>query len=351
MDETMEAVIAPKPGIEVIYAGGTISSLATPQGYREGGHVVDLVGQLEQHAPSFRDKLTLGEAEVAYSGLSENLDEEYLNLIKEKVENALGRNPYAAVITHGTDSMEQTARYLQTNFGERLKTQGAKIILTGANEDISAEKTDAWSNLAFAFESAYGDAEPGVYVAFHGRLIPADKVIKEPFNGVEMNYASVDDPEYQAALRQQQDHSQQLVEQLETTFGRKAEATDKVIDYKVNVIRQDHKELLDLIGTNQVDAVLLTLYHSGTANTEKSDMSVAELARKLAERGIAVFGVTENGEPCRFGGYETSVKLQEAGIVPLGDMLHDVALAKLQLVQANQLSPQQLKEKMLEQLV
>jgi len=64
------------------------------------------------------------------------------------------------------------------------------------------------------------------------------------------------------------------------------------------------------------------------------------------ERGIALFAVTENGEPVNFGGYETSVKLQEAGIVPLGNMAHDVALAKLRLIDPT-FEADQLKQEML----
>jgi L-asparaginase/Glu-tRNA(Gln) amidotransferase subunit D len=214
MPDENKTMTAPKPGIEVIYAGGTISSLATPDGYREGGHVVDLIGQLEEHAPGFKDKITLGEAQVAYTGLSENLDKECLAQIDQKASAALDRSPHAALVTHGTDSMEQTARDLQKNFIDRLVAQAAKIIITGANEDLSEENTDAWDNLAFAFESAYGDAEPGVYVAFHRRLIPADKVVKEPFNGREMNYTSVDDPTYIEALAQQKNTLPKLLNDL-----------------------------------------------------------------------------------------------------------------------------------------
>lgn len=41
-------IVYPQKNIEVIYAGGTISSLVTSAGYREGGHVVDLMGLLRE---------------------------------------------------------------------------------------------------------------------------------------------------------------------------------------------------------------------------------------------------------------------------------------------------------------
>jgi L-asparaginase/Glu-tRNA(Gln) amidotransferase subunit D len=300
---------------EIIYAGGTISSLATPQGHREGGHIVDLVSQLEAHTPEFQGRFALGEAQVAYTGLSENLDAVYLADIAQSVTSALEREPKAAVITHGTDSMEQTARFLDTRFAKRLKNQAAKIIVTGANDDLSVPGSDAWDNLAFAFESANGDAEPGVYVAFHRKLIPASLVVKEPFDGIAMNYAARTDPGYQQALQRQREYSREL----SARYGQAV--SDRVIDYPVNVIRLNHQELLTSVSAKNIGAVLLTLYHSGTAHTEKPEQSVAALAQKLtAEQGITLFGVTENGEPCTLDGYETSVRLADAGIVPLGDM-------------------------------
>jgi L-asparaginase/Glu-tRNA(Gln) amidotransferase subunit D len=333
MHATAEIIKPPKPTIDVVYAGGTISSLATPEGYREGGHVTDLLGPLEQHKPGFQDTLTIGQTAVAYSGLSENIDEQELRNIEHVVTEALGHGPYSVVLTHGTDSMEQTGRSLRARLIERLRTRNQRIILTGANDDVSTPDTDVWDNLGFTFDCAASDIEPGVYIAFHDKLIPADLAVKEPFNGVAMNFASRDDPAYQEAVRRQQAEAQRLIGQLAAVYGRQPEALPDIVDYRVNFIRNNHRELLDYTDTHDVRAVLLTLYHSGTANTANSELSVAELAKKLnREKGIVLFGVTENGEPVNFGAYETSVKLKEAGIVPLGDMLHDVALAKLRLI-------------------
>jgi len=330
-DPNPEIQDKPKPSVKVIYAGGTISSLSTPEGHREGGHVVDLVGKLKQHIPNYSVNITLGDAEVAYTGLSENIDDEYWEAIDQKVADSLESDPKAVVITHGTDSMEQTARRLQAEYGELLQTKNSVIILTGANDDISAPGTDAWDNLGFAFSSAGSDLEPGVYVAFHGKLIPADLVVKEPFNDIEMNYAAIDDPEYIAAVENQKQRAAQLIGELEATYGTEG-ASSVVVDYPVNVARADHQDLISYIDSTQVDSVLLTLYHSGTASVEKPASSVADLARQLQAKGVAVFAVTENGEAVNFGAYETSIKLADAGIVPLGNMLHDVALAKLRLM-------------------
>jgi L-asparaginase/Glu-tRNA(Gln) amidotransferase subunit D len=346
MEPNKEILKNPNPLVEVIYAGGTISSLATAEGYREGGHVMDLVGQLGQHYPGFQDSVTIGNTAVAYTGLSENLDEEALQDIEEKVDEALSRDPDVIAMTHGTDSLEQTARRMDKKYDTELKARNKKLIITAANDDVSVPGTDVWPNLAFTFDCAADThIPPGAYVSFHGKLIPASLVVKEPFNGREMNYTSKTDPEYLEAVRQQQARAQELITHIDDYY--KTQPNDEsVIDYPVNVIRPNHDELLQHLETNPAKAVLFTLYHSGTANTANPAMSVAELASKLHERGVTCFAVTENGEPVNFGAYETGIKLREAGIVPLGDMLHDVALAKLRLT-AQSSEPEQLKSEML----
>lgn len=324
-----------KPSVEIIYAGGTISSLATPEGYREGGHAFNLIGLLEERSRNFKPNFKLKNKQVAFTGLSENMDERHWAAIDAKTEIALGRCPRGVLITHGTDSMEQTARHLQETFTEQLRDCDARIILTGANDTIEQADTDAWDNLRFGLESAAGDTEPGVYVAFHDRLIPADEVAKLPYvKGGEVGFISRNDPLYVRLAREQQAHSEALISKLATAYGTD-QNEDQAISYDVNTIRPDHQSLVEQCGDPGLKAVLLTLYHSGTANTEDDDQSVATLVEQLrSERPIVFFAVTETGEPVDLRAYETSVTLRKAGVVPLYDMLRDVALAKLRLADA-----------------
>lgn len=325
-------IVYPRKNIEVIYAGGTISSLATSAGYREGGHAVDLVGLLIQKYPDMKGRFVLGKTVIAYTGLSENMDEGHWIDIEKAVRKVIGTNTKAVIITHGTDSMEQTARRLKSTFENELVENGIKIILTGANDDISASDTDAWDNLLFAFESADSSKKPGVYVAFHQKLIPAELVVKEPFNGHKMNFVSKSDPEYVVSIKVQKNKEEELVDKLRQSVG-SVSAADSVMEYDVNVVRNGHDEFISRVIEENIRAVILILYHSGTANTEKPELSVSHLVNRLrVEKGIVFFGVTENGEPVNLHSYETSVRLREAGVVPLYNIERRVALAKLQLV-------------------
>jgi L-asparaginase len=75
------------------------------------------------------------------------------------------------VITHGTDTMTQTAQALRS-------VEGKTIVLTGALAPARFNETDAPFNLGMAFAAAQ-IAPPGVYIAMNGTLFRGDQVVKD----------------------------------------------------------------------------------------------------------------------------------------------------------------------------
>jgi L-asparaginase len=81
------------------------------------------------------------------------------------------------VITHGTDTMAETAKILAQ------KTKGKTIILTGAMIPIKFGSSDGLFNLGSAL--AFAQSLPaGVYVAMNGRFFNWDNVRKNKQSGV-----------------------------------------------------------------------------------------------------------------------------------------------------------------------
>lgn len=66
------------------------------------------------------------------------------------------------LITHGTDTMVETARALDG-------VSGKTIVLTGALQPATLKHSDAEFNIGFALAAAQ-TLEPGVYVAMNGQL-------------------------------------------------------------------------------------------------------------------------------------------------------------------------------------
>ena len=77
------------------------------------------------------------------------------------------------IITHGTDTMPETARHIIANGGAKEKT----VVLTGALLPAMFSATDAVFNLGCAL-GAVQKAAPGVYIAMNGKIFLGEKVVK-----------------------------------------------------------------------------------------------------------------------------------------------------------------------------
>jgi L-asparaginase len=76
------------------------------------------------------------------------------------------------VVTHGTDTMTETAKVLSAAVPDKT------IVLTGALSPARFAETDAPFNLGMAFAAAQV-AAPGVYIAMSGEVFDGLKVIKD----------------------------------------------------------------------------------------------------------------------------------------------------------------------------
>lgn len=103
---------------------------------------------------------------------SQDLDEQDRLQIRENLEVA--EETYC-IITHGTDSMLDTARYLSDN-------QDKVIILTGALKPERFRDSDADINLGVAI-GALENLKPGVYIAMSGRVMHWQKVKRNHESG------------------------------------------------------------------------------------------------------------------------------------------------------------------------
>ncbi len=96
-------------------------------------------------------------------------------LILDAVKNAPENH---IVITHGTGTMAQTARYLEAAIAKSEKT----IILTGAMRPFSLGKSDAGFNLGGAVIAAQ-TLPAGIYAVMNGRVFKADELRKDVKRG------------------------------------------------------------------------------------------------------------------------------------------------------------------------
>lgn len=83
-----------------------------------------------------------------------------------------------ALVIHGTDTMDQTARWL----AERLPEQ--RIVLTGAMEPLAFGADEAISNFALGVGFLMAAADPGVFIAMHGLVRSQEAIFKDRAQGV-----------------------------------------------------------------------------------------------------------------------------------------------------------------------
>jgi L-asparaginase len=80
------------------------------------------------------------------------------------------------VVTHGTDTMVETAQFL----GKHVK--GKTVVLVGAMIPYAFGASDALFNLGCAF-SAVQALQPGVYITMNGKIFSWDNVRKNKESG------------------------------------------------------------------------------------------------------------------------------------------------------------------------
>ena len=88
--------------------------------------------------------------------------------IRQRVASATGSR---IVITHGTDTMTETAKVL-------ADVPGKTIALVGALAPARFAESDATFNLGMAF-ACVQVAAPGVYITMNGTVFPALEVVKD----------------------------------------------------------------------------------------------------------------------------------------------------------------------------
>jgi L-asparaginase len=96
------------------------------------------------------------------------IDADDREALAERVEAAANAH---IVITHGTDTMTETAKRL-------ARIPGKTMVLVGALAPARFAESDAVFNLGMAFAAAQV-APPGVYITMNGSVFRGDKVVKD----------------------------------------------------------------------------------------------------------------------------------------------------------------------------
>ena len=141
----------------------------------------ELTGALFFKDTHLREMLRLGRSRVEVSITTlmmidslDMTDSDRARIVEQCAQAAESR----ILITHGTDTMVETARAVAA-----AATPGKTIVLTGAMVPYAFGSSDGLFNLGSALSFVQA-LPPGVFIAMNGRCFPANRVRKNRETGV-----------------------------------------------------------------------------------------------------------------------------------------------------------------------
>lgn len=163
-----------KPVACIITTGGTIDSfynglIDTVEPYKESV-IPNYIGSLKLYTQTDFAPLCMKDSRE----ISAQDREKMLKVIRESDNTAF-------IITHGTYTMPDTARYLERLLTPEELAQKT-IVITGSMVPHNFNNSDAGFNLGFAYAIATS-AKGGVYICMNGRVFDADEVAKNVAEG------------------------------------------------------------------------------------------------------------------------------------------------------------------------
>ncbi|KAB7887197.1 asparaginase domain-containing protein [Poseidonibacter ostreae] len=95
-------------------------------------------------------------------------------LITNSVKNSKNEN---IIIIHGTDTVDLTSQFLKKQISDK------KIVFTGAMVPMSIDEVEATMNFSQALGFLSANIENGIYLAMHGVVVDASKLVKNRAEG------------------------------------------------------------------------------------------------------------------------------------------------------------------------
>lgn len=165
-----------KPKIAILATGGTIAGVIddaiTTTGYKAGALNIEV---LLDAVPQIKEFATIVGYQISNIDSSNMSNEIQLNLAK-KINKLLTKDEIdAVVVTHGTDTMEETAYFLNLT----IKSD-KPVILTGAMRPSTAMSADGSKNLYNAVALAINEKSKnkGVMIVMNDRILSARAAVK-----------------------------------------------------------------------------------------------------------------------------------------------------------------------------
>ncbi len=329
---------ANKPRILIIYTGGTIGMVETPNGLQpfDFSHLMDnvpKVGQLGYHIESVQFPQPID---------SSNMNPSYWNQIVKDIADRYDDFD-GFVILHGTDTMAYTASALSF----MLRNLTKPVVITGSQLPIGDTREDGTENLISALQVAAATDENGnpmiqeVVISFQDFIVRGCRSTKFTSTGFHafksFNYPNLGDIDLHITfntpylLRHSTDLPLDPFYQMDPNI---------LVMWLYPGITQDVVKAQ--LATPGIKAVILRTFGAGNAPTEQWFLDALTDA---VSRGLIIFNVTQ----CLNGGdeqkrYYTGDMLAKAGVISGYDITVEAAVTKMMYLLGSGLSADQIKQ-------
>ena len=331
------------PKILLLSTGGTIASKID---YRTGAVTPILSAEeLNASVPEL-SKIANIDAEVLLSEYSENIMPEHWLKIAKKISNYENSDYQGIIVAHGTDTMHYTSSFLSF----ALAGFSIPILLVGSQRSSDRASSDAALNLIGAAKLITEVKTKGVYVVMHND--ENDNTIAAHIGTrVRKNHTSKrgafetigDSPAFTIS-------ENKIQKNTSYDFFKKTEYQPKInLDAKVALVKY-HPGFDPKLIEHIIEMGYRGIIFEGTGLGHVGK-TMYDVIKKANEKRMFL-GMTSQciDGRVRMTVYESGRDLLNLGIIPLKNMIPEVALVKAMWAMGNFASNEDVKEKMLENI-
>jgi len=331
------------PKILLLSTGGTIASKID---YRTGAVTPVLTAdELNASVPELA-KIANIDAEVLFSEYSENIMPEHWLKIAEKIEKYSKSDYSGIIIAHGTDTMHYTSSFLSF----ALSGFPIPIVLVGSQRSSDRASSDAALNLIGATKFIIENNTNGIYVVMH-QDENDDTIACHLGTRVRKNHTSKrgafqtigDIPAFIITEKQ-------IQKNISKSYFEKDEFQPRInLDTKVALVKY-HPGFDPNLLNQIIEMGYKGIIFEGTGLGHIGKV-MYENVKKANEKGIFL-GMTSQcvDGRVRMTVYESGRDLLDLGIIPLENMIPEVALVKAMWAIGNSQNMEGVKEIMLQNI-
>ena len=345
ISETNEKIEKVKglPKILLLSTGGTIASKID---YRTGAVTPVLTAdELNASVPELA-KIANIDAEVLFSEYSENIMPEHWLKIAEKIEKYSKSDYSGIIIAHGTDTMHYTSSFLSF----ALSGFPIPIVLVGSQRSSDRASSDAALNLIGATKFIIENNTNGIYVVMH-QDENDDTIACHLGTRVRKNHTSKrgafqtigDIPAFIITEKQ-------IQKNISKSYFERDEFQPRInLDTKVALVKY-HPGFDPNLLNQIIEMGYKGIIFEGTGLGHIGKV-MYENVKKANEKGVFL-GMTSQciDGRIRMTVYESGRDLLDLGIIPLENMIPEVALVKAMWAIGNSQNVEEVKEIMLQNI-